>query len=282
MASSTWYGTTLTLPLDTAGPEDVFFTATITFPSGFVFGAAGFTGGGGAGLLASFLGVVGAGLATGFFAGAGFFAAGLATAFLTGATGLAAGFFAIAAGFFAATAFLATGLAAGFFAGAGFFATTAFLAGAAFFTAAFFAAGLTTGFLAGAGFFAEAALAAGLVGFLAGFFAATSGIPRRFPLRREGALLYPAGRNAATASVAPPLPATDTVISRLLIALLRGYKRWISPLLGPRCRFVPTCSEYAMEAIARFGPVKGSYLAARRIARCHPLHPGGHDPVPPA
>ncbi|MCR6496655.1 membrane protein insertion efficiency factor YidD [Thermomonas sp. S9] len=78
------------------------------------------------------------------------------------------------------------------------------------------------------------------------------------------------------------MPATDTVISRLLIALLRGYKRWISPLLGPRCRFVPTCSEYAMEAINRFGPVKGSYLAARRIARCHPLHPGGHDPVPPA
>nr|WP_275672331.1 membrane protein insertion efficiency factor YidD [Thermomonas alba] len=79
-----------------------------------------------------------------------------------------------------------------------------------------------------------------------------------------------------------PHPHRDAVISKLLITLLRGYKRWISPLLGPRCRFVPTCSEYAMEAIARFGPIKGSYLAARRIARCHPLHPGGHDPVPPA
>ena len=70
------------------------------------------------------------------------------------------------------------------------------------------------------------------------------------------------------------------VIDRLLIAALRVYKRWISPLLGPRCRFHPTCSEYAMQAIARFGAVRGSWLAVRRIARCHPLHPGGHDPVP--
>lgn len=72
------------------------------------------------------------------------------------------------------------------------------------------------------------------------------------------------------------------VISKLLILLLRGYKRFISPLLGPRCRFAPSCSEYAMEALARFGAIKGSWLAARRVARCHPLHPGGHDPVPPA
>ena len=74
----------------------------------------------------------------------------------------------------------------------------------------------------------------------------------------------------------------ESVIARLLIALLRGYKRWISPLLGPRCRFHPTCSEYAMQAIARFGPVKGCWLALHRVLRCHPLHPGGHDPVPPA
>ena len=71
-----------------------------------------------------------------------------------------------------------------------------------------------------------------------------------------------------------------TVIDRLLIAALRLYKRWISPLLGPRCRFHPTCSEYAMQAIARFGALRGGWLALRRIARCHPLHPGGHDPVP--
>jgi putative membrane protein insertion efficiency factor len=71
------------------------------------------------------------------------------------------------------------------------------------------------------------------------------------------------------------------VIERLLVGCLRGYKRWISPLLGPRCRYVPTCSEYAMEAIQRFGPWRGGWLAVRRISRCHPLAAGGHDPVPP-
>ena len=69
-------------------------------------------------------------------------------------------------------------------------------------------------------------------------------------------------------------------VRRLLIVLLRGYKRYLSPLLGPRCRFYPTCSEYAMEAVDRFGAARGSWLAVRRVARCHPLNEGGLDPVP--
>ncbi len=70
------------------------------------------------------------------------------------------------------------------------------------------------------------------------------------------------------------------VAQRLLVGLLRGYKRWVSPLLPPACRFTPTCSEYAMEAIERFGVVRGCWLALKRLLRCHPLHPGGYDPVP--
>ena len=104
-------------------------------------------------------------------------------------------------------------------------------------------------------------------------------------MSRESALLYPATHTAATAQdrIRPhPDPVIDQTFRKLLITLLRGYKRWISPMLGTRCRFVPTCSEYAMEAIDRFGPLKGSWLAVRRIGRCHPLHPGGHDPVPPS
>jgi uncharacterized protein len=67
---------------------------------------------------------------------------------------------------------------------------------------------------------------------------------------------------------------------RFLILLLRGYKRFISPLLPPMCRFEPTCSVYAMQAIARYGALRGSWLTLRRLFRCHPLHPGGWDPIP--
>ncbi|WP_460453443.1 membrane protein insertion efficiency factor YidD [Arenimonas aestuarii] len=65
-----------------------------------------------------------------------------------------------------------------------------------------------------------------------------------------------------------------------VLLLLRGYKVAISPLLGQRCRFYPSCSSYTMEAIERFGVLRGGWLGAKRIAKCHPLHPGGPDPVP--
>ena len=68
--------------------------------------------------------------------------------------------------------------------------------------------------------------------------------------------------------------------SRLATALLRIYKRWISPLFPRACRFEPTCSVYAREAIERYGILRGGGLAVKRVARCHPFHRGGLDPVP--
>ncbi len=65
-----------------------------------------------------------------------------------------------------------------------------------------------------------------------------------------------------------------------LLAALRFYKRAMSPLLPPACRYVPTCSEYAMEAVERHGALRGAALAAWRVLRCHPFARGGHDPVP--
>jgi uncharacterized protein len=66
----------------------------------------------------------------------------------------------------------------------------------------------------------------------------------------------------------------------LALGLIRIYQRLISPLLPPSCRFVPSCSQYGLEAIARFGFFKGGWLAVTRILRCHPFNPGGYDPVP--
>jgi uncharacterized protein len=67
---------------------------------------------------------------------------------------------------------------------------------------------------------------------------------------------------------------------RLIATLIRGYQRFISPALPPSCRFHPSCSQYALEAVTRHGALKGGWLAVRRLARCHPFHPGGFDPVP--
>lgn len=69
-------------------------------------------------------------------------------------------------------------------------------------------------------------------------------------------------------------------LQKLFLALIRFYQLAISPHLGANCRYRPTCSEYARQAIIKYGPVRGSWLAFKRIMRCHPFHPGGYDPVP--
>ena len=70
------------------------------------------------------------------------------------------------------------------------------------------------------------------------------------------------------------------IMQGVALALLRFYKRFISPLLPPMCRFEPTCSAYAMQAVEKYGFLRGSWLGMRRLARCHPFNPGGWDPVP--
>jgi len=69
-------------------------------------------------------------------------------------------------------------------------------------------------------------------------------------------------------------------MKKLLLAVITFYRKWISPLKKPCCRFYPTCSQYAFEAVSKYGAAKGSRLAVKRILRCHPFNPGGYDPVP--
>ena len=95
---------------------------------------------------------------------------------------------------------------------------------------------------------------------------------------RSGGLRAPAARIARPGALSPAGPR----VKALALLLLRGYKRFISPLLGQHCRFHPTCSVYTMQAIERFGVLRGSWMGARRIGRCHPFHPGGIDEVPEA
>jgi len=78
-----------------------------------------------------------------------------------------------------------------------------------------------------------------------------------------------------------PAQKGPAVVTRVLIAAVTGYRRFVSPLLPPRCRFEPSCSAYALEALQVHGAARGLWLAVARIARCHPFHPGGYDPVPP-
>jgi len=73
-----------------------------------------------------------------------------------------------------------------------------------------------------------------------------------------------------------------TPLGHLVRTLIRGYQLSVSPLLGECCRFHPSCSQYAFEAVGTHGALKGSVLAARRVCRCHPFNAGGYDPVPPA
>ena len=74
--------------------------------------------------------------------------------------------------------------------------------------------------------------------------------------------------------------AGDRAMRRALVILLHGYQYLFRPLLGRNCRFMPSCSDYAIEAVGRHGALRGGWLALRRIGRCHPWHPGGYDPVP--
>jgi uncharacterized protein len=70
------------------------------------------------------------------------------------------------------------------------------------------------------------------------------------------------------------------IMKKTLMQLVRGYQTWVSPMLPPSCRYVPSCSQYSIEAIDRFGAGYGTWLTVKRICRCHPGYPGGYDPVP--
>lgn len=92
----------------------------------------------------------------------------------------------------------------------------------------------------------------------------------------------------ATAEPAPlpvqaetPSRSGESLAARVVAAPVIAYRRWVSPALPARCRFYPSCSAYTLEALSEHGAVRGIWLSLRRLGRCHPFHPGGHDPVPP-
>ena len=90
--------------------------------------------------------------------------------------------------------------------------------------------------------------------------------------------MQPEARKKKFATRLAALP--GRLIQRTLLALITVYRYALSPFLGQRCRFHPSCSAYAAEALTKYGALHGSWLAVKRVCRCHPFHPGGHDPVP--
>jgi len=89
----------------------------------------------------------------------------------------------------------------------------------------------------------------------------------------------PPARNSGSTG-AGSRPEVAAAVAKMLVLLVRAYQWLIRPLIGARCRFHPSCSEYAIEALHRHGAVRGSWLTTRRLCRCHPYNPGGFDPVP--
>ena len=89
-----------------------------------------------------------------------------------------------------------------------------------------------------------------------------------------------AGRTKIPDAVQRQLAILNRWLAGFLLSLIGAYRLWLSPLLGPRCRFVPSCSAYGLEAIARHGPWRGGWLTLSRLGRCHPFTPCGCDPVP--
>ncbi|MBZ0106592.1 MAG: membrane protein insertion efficiency factor YidD [Sulfuricella denitrificans] len=69
-------------------------------------------------------------------------------------------------------------------------------------------------------------------------------------------------------------------MTRILLFLVKAYQYLISPMLAPSCRYTPTCSEYALQALKKYGAIKGGWLSVKRVSRCHPWHDGGYDPLP--
>ncbi len=99
---------------------------------------------------------------------------------------------------------------------------------------------------------------------------------------RKGVFAGAVGEAAPDAAKGPTKASQKSIAAHVPSALIHGYRLVISPWIGPRCRFLPTCSDYALDAIARHGAIRGGWLTLSRLARCHPFGGSGFDPVPTA